>query len=182
MTHQPTWNCVAQLGDADPIDFGGYWVLVDSTGAYAPEGEYLEPPPDDQANYDIDLLDGDWKPTARWTVYRFILEPCTWIDGILSDNPHHPAHAAWWAPRPYTAKNTTCRLRGTAETMGFELAELVGLATSADPVDRAIVYRAIGDYYGFENLDSYPLTLTEREVSERYADPHYSLSDRLEGR
>lgn len=36
-------------------------------------------------------------------------------------------------------------------------------------IQRALVYRAIGEYHGYENLDQYPLTFkTRAEVEARY--------------
>src|ERR1039458_5750984 len=52
---------VAQLGDASPIDYGGYFIYEDDTGVYAPEGELLESP------------DTDETPEG-WKVYRFSLD------------------------------------------------------------------------------------------------------------
>ena len=41
---------------------------------------------------------------------------------------------------------------------------------SDDPMVRVRAYIDIGQYAGFENLDSYPLTMTEDEAYERYAE------------
>jgi hypothetical protein len=41
---------------------------------------------------------------------------------------------------------------------------------SESPLDRAVAYRAIGDYHGFINLDESPLTDLDRsEIEARYA-------------
>ena len=47
MTNQPDWECIGQLGDADPIEHGGYWILRDKTGVYPEEGEFLVVPEDE---------------------------------------------------------------------------------------------------------------------------------------
>jgi hypothetical protein len=48
---QPTWKLLANLGDQSlshgNVDHGGYLIYVDETGAYPPEGEYVEAPDDD---------------------------------------------------------------------------------------------------------------------------------------
>ncbi len=44
---QPAWECIAQLGDKNPIDHGGYWILRDTTGVYAEEAELLLVPDDE---------------------------------------------------------------------------------------------------------------------------------------
>lgn len=154
---QPDWECIAQLGDNDPIDHGGYWILRDKTGVYPEEAELLVVPDDDD--------DGEY------IVYRFVLERCTFIDGVLSDNKFHPDHAAWWAGTEKERKarpQDTTYLKNIADFVGMELEELVADFCSEDAVKRAMAYRAVGDYHGFDNLDSYPLTLKRREVKKRY--------------
>lgn len=142
---QPTWKFVANLGDASPIEYGGYFIYVDETGVYAPEGEWLESPDDDN---------------GTWVVRRFSLERCTFIDGVLSDNRFHPEHAAWFARD----------IAGVASFIGVETSELIEWLCSEDVLERADAWRAIGDYHGFANLDDYPLTLNKSEVEARYAD------------
>lgn len=151
MSNQPVWKEIAQLGDADPITYGGYFVYVDETGVYAPEVSMIEPPTDD--------VDED-DPDARWTVYRFVLEPCTFIDGVLSDNPYHPAHAVWFADK----------LADIAQTMGQDELDLLQGFTSSDPVARAYAWRCVGDYFGYHELDHYPQQLTRAEVEQRFAE------------
>ena len=135
---QPVWKLVANLGDVNPLDYGGYFVYVDETGVYQPEAELLR-------EYD-----------ESYTVHRFRLEQCTLTDGILSDNSFHPSHPAWFADSLVSIK-----VYGGTE-------DLIPLLCSADPIQRAIAYQAIGDYHGFENLDSYTITLTRKEVKKRY--------------
>ena len=139
---QPQWQCVAQLGDRNPIDYGGLWVFEDTTGVYDPECEALI------------VDDGDDTLTA----YRYILESCTYIDGVLSDNKFHPDHAAWFADG----------LPNMASYVGRSVAELTALFCSADSRERAEAWRIVGDYYGYENLDSYPLTMGLVEARRRY--------------
>lgn len=151
MTRQPQWKCIARLGDADPVSYGGYFVYIDETGVYPPKAEKLFEPSDDQ-----DLDD----PKARWTVYRFILEPCTFEDGVLSDNPYHRGFPVWFADK----------LAGIAAFVGQTELQLITSFCSVDPVDRAFAWQAVGDYHGYENLDSYPLQLTQAEAEARYGD------------
>ena len=151
MTNQPTWKIIANLGDADPVTYGGYFLMVDTTGVYAPEVELVEPPCDD-----VDLED----PDAVWTIYQFILEPHTYIDGILSDNPYHPKHAVWYADR----------LKDVADFEGTTTEALISALTgdpSDDPIAKAWAYNSIMMYFGAGEFDSYPLTLTYQEVTER---------------
>lgn len=160
MTNQPVWQEIAQLGDADPIDGGGYWIFEDTTGVYAPEGEHLASPDSDDA-------------PEGWTVHRFSLDRCTLTetepdhDGstslVLSDNPYHPLYPVWFAKD----------LAGVASFIGVPHATLRGWFCSEHIVDRAMAYQAIGDYHGFDNLDGYPLHFTTRKaVERRYAEKH----------
>ena len=148
-TKQPRWRLVANLGDTTPLEYGGYFVYRDATGVYPPEAELLREPEDGNALDD---------PAARWTVYRFILEPCTFVDGVLSDNPFHPGHAVWFADS----------LVGLASFTGQTELELITAFCSDDARVRADAWRTVGDYHGYENLDSYPIELTRAEVKRRY--------------
>ena len=153
---QPAWECIAQLGDKNPIDHGGYWILRDTTGVYSEEAELLIVPDDE---------DGDY------TIHRFTLERCTFIDGVLSDNKFHPDHAAWWA-KPEAERNArpqdTTYLKNLADFIEMGVEELAADFCSEDALKRAMAYRAVGDYHGFDNLDNYPLTMKLGEVKARY--------------
>lgn len=148
---QPKWECIANLGDVNPIDHGGKFVLVDRTGVYPPEMEVLEP---------LEFSEPD-----TWQVWRFAMDRCTYVNGVLSDNPYHPGSAAWFADD----------IAGVAETFGVEPGELIGQLCSADPRERAEGYYCLFGYYSADNFDSYPLELDEDEVRERYADPLYNV-------
>lgn len=46
---------------------------------------------------------------------------------------------------------------------------------SENPSDRAWAYESIGSYHGLDNLDSYPLVLTEDELNDRWGrEPMYN--------
>jgi hypothetical protein len=156
MTNQPI---LANLGDNDPIEYGGYFVFDD-------HAELLVVPEFDEDGEILDTNDD-----ARWIVYRFDLQRCTFIDGVLSDNPYHPDKSAWFAgtaaERAARPQDTTY-LENIVEDTGVELEELIEAFCSDDPVERAEAYLRVADYHGYENFDSYPLTLTRAEVEERY--------------
>lgn len=65
-TNQPEWEEVGTIGDKSFEVYGGGIVSKDRTGAYPPELEYVEPPPEE-------LEFGDSK--AIWTIYRVVLDP-----------------------------------------------------------------------------------------------------------
>lgn len=141
MTKQPKWKLVAQLGDVNWIDEGGLFVYEDATGVYPPEIEMLRSAVAD---------DG---VTGRWISYRAVLEPCTLQNGVLSDNRFHPDKPAWFADR----------LAGVASYIGQPLDELVLWFLSPEVVLRARAWESIGDYFGWENLDSQPWRSQNRE-------------------
>lgn len=162
---QPKWKCVAQLGDKNPVDHGGFFVLIDTTGVHTPQVELLESPDDDE---------------GEWMVYRFDLDRCTYIDGVLSDNPFHPTHPAWFAkPENHRAARPqdTTYLSNVCRTMDIEESELVRLLCSENPVERAQGYRCIGQYHGWDNFDSYPLTMKRGEVNRRYKKVMYRVKE-----
>lgn len=154
-TNQPKWFCVANLGDADPINYGGAFVYVDLTGVYDPELEILREP----------IFSGpDDKPQDDWRVYRVCLESHTYtaenakgervtvdpsMPGVLSDNAYHPECAAWYSDT----------LADIAYTVGCEPSDLIARFCSDDPIMRASAYLdAIARYGAFE-FDHYPIEL-----------------------
>jgi len=157
---QPVWKLIANLGDVNPIDHGGYFIYRDETRNYNEEAELLE------------VIDED-SEEPKWIVRRFTLDQCTLIDGILSDNIFHPEHPAWFAA-PESMKalrpQDTTYLSSVARYSDISLDELQANLCSPNPVERAMAYRMIGDYHGWENFDSYPLVITDRsEIEARYS-------------
>jgi hypothetical protein len=167
---QPVWRLLANLGDYNPIDHGGYFVFTDETGQYDPEVEYLDAPAED---------DGEW------VVYRFEPERCAWVNGVLSDNKYHRDHPAWFfktkkekAERPQDSDT----FGDAARSADMSRKELRTLLCSEDPCQRAVGYEVIAGYCGWHEFDHYPVTLTREEAEARYAayDPkkHHGLRPR----
>lgn len=140
---QPEWQFVGNLGDASP-EYGQILVFVDATGTYPPE----------VVTWD-EFPDGD---NSTVSVYRFRCEPCTCVNGCLSDNSFHPLLPAWFASD----------LDKVAECMGGTMADMIDCLISSDPLRNAGAWLDIGSYHGMENLDSYPDSLTLAQVRERY--------------
>ena len=144
-TQQPVWKLIANLGDANPLDYGGYFIYCDETGVYGPEAELL-------------TVQG-----KRYQVHRFCLERCHLFSAlntrktVLADNPYH-AIPTWFADS----------LHGVAKFAGMRMDELVTLFCSANPLDLATAYRVVGDYHGYTNFDGYPECLAKAEVEHRY--------------
>lgn len=158
-TKQPIWQFVANLGDVHPIDHGGYFVYRDTTGVYSDQAELLLV--DESAETDS----GD-----EWTVYRFDLDrlkqvqigETVYLVPLKFDEswPHPVSHYDEWFHGD---------LARVASFLGQSLQDLRDAFCSENPLKRAHAYKAIGDYHGFENLDSYPLTYKTRvEVEARY--------------
>ena len=147
---QPEWECIANLGDVNPIEHGGKFVLVDKTGVYAPEMEVLEK---------------EYHTRNNWRVWRFILEPHTYINGVLSDNPYHPDKPVWYADD----------ITGVAESCGVEPEELIRNLCSEDARERAEGYYCLFTSLSADSFDCYPLDLDRAEVEERYAESPYNV-------
>jgi hypothetical protein len=148
-TNQPDWELIANLGDADPIEYGGVFVYRDRTGVYTEECEILEP----------NNAGRTWEDPQSWTVYRFSLDRCTYRKPILSDNPYHPEIPAWFADDMGNVANANGRSKLT----------MLQRLCSKNPLARASGYEMIGRYHGWENLDQDPITITDRsEIEERY--------------
>ena len=143
MTRQPEWKFIANLDDNHPLDYGGLFVFEDTTGVYAPECELLLEPPGDSG--------GDY------TIYRWCMEPCTFINGVLSDNKYHPDKEAWFAKS----------LPVIADYCGQELETIIQGLVGGDVREKALIWSVIGGYHGYENLDSYPIYMAREEVAER---------------
>lgn len=170
MSQQPIWKCIANLGDTNPIEYGGYFVFEDQTGVYPPEAEVLIEPSDDDIRRHEDnpqYIAGQ----LEWTVYRFILEPCTYQNGILSDNEFHPDKSAWFAKTEEERKERpqdNTYLKNISNQFDESVEEFAKKFTSEDVLDRAWAWKEVGIYHGFDELDHYPLTLNRKEVWGRY--------------
>lgn len=154
MNEQPVWKLVANLGDVNPLEHGGYFVYRDETGVYCEEAEKLEP-----------MLDGTFE------LHRFVLEKCTFENGTLSDNKFHPEIPAWFA-KPESRRGErpqdTTYLKNVSDCCGYTVEHLIEELCSSDPCRRANAYRDIFDYHGWDNADSYPVTLTYEEAKAKY--------------
>jgi hypothetical protein len=149
-TKQPKWELIANLGDVHYLDHGGYFVYRDKTGVYPEEAELL--------------VVGD---SDEYTIYRFSLERLKMVKGFLVPIGYRPD---WPHPVERYDEWFHEKLGDVADSIGTTKQELEKAFTSANPLERAHAYRAIGDYRGFENLDSYPLAHTSREeVARRYS-------------
>jgi hypothetical protein len=151
MTNQPSFHCIANIGDATPLLHGGAFVLVDLRGCYDPELLILEPEGSDRY--------GD--PTS-WKRYTIICDRLTAIKNkageyvALSDNPFHADHPAWFG--------TEKELQALASSCGMSVHGLVFDATSSDSVLRASFYRKVLDSHGPVNFEASPREMNREEA------------------
>jgi hypothetical protein len=151
MANQPKWKFVANLGDVNPLDHGGYLVYRDRTGLHPPEAVRIEPR--DHSGVP------DRERDRSWYVARFVLEPCTYQDGVLSDNPFHTDRPAWFAKDLHAIG----RLMGDDGPDG-----VIDDLCSEDPVQRALGYQAVGLYLGFQEFGDAEIVKGRVEMRRRY--------------
>lgn len=147
MSKQPEWEYIANLGDASPLDYGGYFIFRDKTGVYPAEGEYYDP--DDHK------------------AYRILLERLeVWADHLI---PYGFSKKELPHPLPDYIEWFDNDIPAIAETNGIDPLELQTMFTSFDTLVLAQAYRNLADYRGWIELDSYPLDLTRKEAKKRYS-------------
>lgn len=149
MTNQPEWEIVGTLGDINIAEFGGGVVYRDKTGVYDPKTEWFEPNEGERAD-----------EGTGGEAYRYILDPCTFINGVLSENKFHPEHPAWWADK----------IDSIASTVDMDPEKLIEMFCSEDIMERAFAYQELHMVFGLFEMDQYPLKLTQEEADERYAE------------
>jgi len=141
MTNQPRWNCVANLGDADPFEYGGQFLMVDSTGVYSPE-----------------LWVYDESERTRHTI---VLDKCFRINNdngeiLVGANIYHHYLPEWFGYHK--------TLEFVASFIG-ETTEQFAIMLCGGIYDRARAYKAIADYYGIANFEHHPYTYeTKRQA------------------
>jgi hypothetical protein len=169
---QPKWKYVDNLGDEHPLEHGGYFIFEDTTGVYPPEAEIYDPE------------DGK--------AYRFMLDPLVFVhvefggeksDRLLvrhiwdmfNSRDERPRYSMLSYNEWFTE---TALLLDEQQVLGDT--SVISLLTSDNILERAMGYREIGEYWGYDNLDGYPLQLTEEEAEERYANLG-ALADMMTG-
>jgi len=139
---QPSFWCIENIGDINPFEHGGAFVLVDRTGVYSPELLILHAP-DDAGECERER-------------HVITLERLTRIkheDGRhgLSDNKFHPDFAAWFG----SAEG----LQDVSESCGRPYSSLLDSFLSSCPVERAFAYMDVARYWGFATFDENPARL-----------------------
>lgn len=144
---QPVWKFLANIGDVNPVDYGGKFVYKDETGVYPPEMAVLEVPEEGESQI--------------YCEFRFILDKCTYVNGVLSDNQFHPEHPAWFADD----------IEAIEDCIGQDRGSVIAGLCSDDTLARAFAYDAIASYFGYHEFDHYPLEMSRRDAKKRFKLP-----------
>jgi len=153
MTNQPSFWCVANIGDADPYEHGGAFVLVDRRGIYCPELIVMTDSDDSsecRLAYSIRLERLTAVKQAMSVVDDQSSSALGWIG--VSDNRFHPNLCAWFG--------NCASLSSVARFIGSSFDKLIVDLLSSDPVTLASAYKSLADYHGPLNFDSDPQTLS----------------------
>ena len=139
--YEPQWRIIANLGDVDPIEYGGAFVFVDENEVADPQIEFWQEPPEDDES-------------EPWRIYRWDIPKCSIGDQGLSNSPYN--HPAWFAET----------LPNIAECCDFP--DIADALCSDDILRRASAYLAIGRYHGERNFDDPPLELDRKGIEAHY--------------
>jgi hypothetical protein len=147
MTNQPCYHCVENIGDADPFVHGGAFVCVDKFNVYHPILLILDTCPDHE-HYTHRL--------SEITLDRcFPIKKNSKLIGIGS-NPYHTEICEWFG--------NEASLETLANFTGRLFDSFVGSFCSSYPVERALAYKVVADYYGLQEFDQYPREFEEEKA------------------
>ena len=146
------------FGDVDFLEYGGQLLLQGKDGDEWVE--VIEPPcEDDLARLASVVL--------RWTVYRFEPERLKWVRGYLVPLAYE---SGWPQPLHLYEEWFGNRLDYVAESMDLDLEDFQKAFASEDACVRARAWIEVGHYFGWHELDHYPLELSQHEAYERYGE------------
>lgn len=147
---QPSWHCVANLGDADPFEHGGKFLMIDRRGMYPAELWVFS----------------EWTVySPQWTLYQIILEPCFLIQNEqegeydIGANVYHTCSPEWFGDRSRTAV--------VSSFIGMDREEFCRLFCG-NSYDRAVAYDAVASHYGLENFDTAPRFFTTKREARAF--------------
>lgn len=143
-TNQPVWKVVGNVGDINPIEYGGGIVFEDTTGVYEPEMHCFN---------NNEEHEGTDKEVELSVV---LLEKCYFnrITNTLSDNKYHKDHAAWFAKD----------ISKIVECYGIESKQLIEWLCSDDTMERAMGYETLVNYYGKYEFDQDPTEISAEKA------------------
>ena len=144
---QPSYFCIANLGDANPFEHGGAFVCIDRRGIYDPI---------------LLIYDQDLRKRSEIT-----LEPCHRIYKNLKEhlisvgaNNFHPNIPEWFSDS----------LSDAARFCGQNFYDLVSDLISTNVVKRAGAYLNLAHYHGVFEFDHYPYIYEDEKDAERFCD------------
>jgi hypothetical protein len=134
---------LANLGDVNPVDHGGYFVINRNAS------KRLDP------EYQLVILETIDEPIPTWYYGHISIDKCYYTNGILSDNQYHLDKPAWFADW-FKDYDPTCD-----DERDYHLKSRDYIC-SDDPIKRGSVYRDLGMYYGWENLGGHIQSTTSK--------------------
>ncbi len=144
MTAQPSYFCIANLGDADPFEYGGAFVCIDRRGIYDPI---------------LLIYDEDFKKRSE-----VALEPCHRITSPTGEvvgvgtNKFHPTIPEWFSDS----------LEKFAGFYSREVDEVICELVNTDVVLRAGIYLALVGYHGIYEFDQEPYIYENEEDARNF--------------
>lgn len=146
MTAQPSYFCIANLGDADPFTYGGAFVCIDRRGIYDPI---------------LLIYDEDFRKRSEITLercHKIVNDEGEFLG--VGTNRFHPRYKEWFSDS----------LHSSCDFVGWEFNEFINSLTSQDVVKLASAYLALIGYYGAHEFDHYPYVYETEEGAEEFCD------------
>lgn len=144
---QPSYFCIANLGDANPFEYGGAFVCIDRRGIYDPI---------------LLIYDQDLRKLSEIT-----LEPCHRICKNLKErlisvgsNKFHPDIPEWFSDS----------LSDAARFCGQNFYHFVSDLISTNVVTRAGAYLSLANYHGVFEFVHYPYIYEDEKDAKRFCD------------
>ena len=145
---QPDWKLLWSTDDTA--------VFVDQTGTYDPEMVVAQ-------EYETE------RGKTRFVVGRFSLEQYQIVADYFGKHDYL-VPAKWDRSWPHPASDYepwfANRLESVARSCGEDVSDLIDNLTSDDPNDLARAYQDLVGYFGLENFDSSPDSMSEDEFNE----------------
>lgn len=145
---QPSWHCVANLGDVDPFEHGGKFLMIDRRGFYPAE---------------LWVFNG-WDDKAPTFKHHIVLDICFQVqdcDGnyTLCDNVYHPHLTAWFG--------SVEDIERVSSFIGMNPADFRRLFCR-NAYDRAVAYDAVATYFGLIEFDQYPTFFDTKQEAKAF--------------
>lgn len=176
-TQQPSYWCVNNIGDAEPLEHDGGFVLVDRTGVYCPVLVLLQRfllNDSDQNRFD----EGD-ETVVTHQLVSIELEPLTTIKDDngryigVSDNKYHVDVAAWFGGQDSIFNVSKYAGHRTPESFMLSL-------ISSCPTERAYAYLNLVRYYGSDEFSAEPNKIQYKKA-KLFVDRMYAQMEEAKG-